>query len=624
MPKVKITSSPKLKVKVKAANGLQLLGEGDIKPLSNNMFDGGSSVFTGPSHADGGIPIKYGDQLAEVEGSEPFFRSADGSLQIFGKMKVPNSGGKTFKAVAKDIAGEEDKASKLLDKSVQLINTKDPFNKYEKYSFNSGVVMAKYAQSRQADLANKKEQLASLQNLMLSDKENTNRAKNGKTLKYANGGDLNDPPTKSLAQRHNNPGNIKYAKWLEKYGATKGEAAKDGGHFAVFPSLQAGQQAIMDLLDKPMYKNKTVKEAIKTWTGGGTYQNIPLEIKNQVVGKLDAFGKRRLLDTITMGEDSKRYNWEGVTSTPTGYNLPPVEVSAPRIKQPVSVPDVFGNPNDATPPEITPFINTPAISSTPNTTSSITPLGDIGIPNKRRLPSLADQNRLSFGQIAPELLTLATERRQFVPGQRYTPDLYTPYQVSFQDQLNQNQATFNDLVRRSGNNPTSLGALAAQKYNADSQVLANEFRTNQDISNQITNQNTSLLNQAQLTNLELQDRQMVRQTQADANTRANIRNAVSSISGKILQNRAENNTIRLYENMFNYRPDQDLQLEYVGPDPVFTGGTSAPINNQTSRAVYDKNGNLVRTTVTTPSQLKTSQDQYRVAEQQRKNRLRFF
>jgi len=617
-------NSNKMKVRIKSvpkgASGLSL-GNGSVSEIGSNYISP-TMEFNGPSHSNGGIDINYAGVPAEVEGGEPFFQDSNNNLQIFGKLKVPGSS-KTFKSVAKDIAKEETKNSKILDKSMDLVNSNDPYDKFQKYSFNSGLVMGQYAQSRQVDLNTKKEQLAALQNMVLIDKEATKQAKWGKKIEYAEGG-TTGPGKGSVAQRHNNPGNIKYAKWLEKFGATPGEAAKDGGNFAVFPSIEQGQAAMIDLLNKPTYKNKTVKDAIKTWTGGGSYQNIPMDIRNTKVSELNRTGFRKLLDTITFGEDSKKYNWENTQpETPlTGYNLPPVEVTARKNPNPnVSVPDPFGDPNDAVPPQITPFTNIPQTNTFTSSVRPVKPLGDLNIPDKKRLPSLADQNKLSFGQIAPELLTLATERRQFVPGQRYNPQLYTPYQVSFQDQLNQNQSTYSDVVSRVGNNASALGALAAQKYTADSQVMANEFRTNQEISNQITNQNTSLLNQAELTNLELQDRQFVRQTQADANTRANIRGAITSITNKSLQNNRDNNTIRLYENMFNYRPDEDLNLQYMGDDPVFMGGLPTAPQNQTNRVVYDKNGNVMRTTVITPSQLKTTQDLYKTEEQRKKNIL---
>lgn len=606
-------TNSKLKRLPKANNGL-LVENNQFKPLSPSFIELG-----GRPHSEGGTDISWQGNMVEAERGEPVTITNDGSAVVFGKLRLPGTN-QTFKSVAKEIANEEAKNGKLLNKSMDLINSNNPFNKYQKYSFNSGMVMGQYASNKQAEINAEKEQLAALQEHMLSMMDEESKAKWGKKINAATGADSGPGDgKKSLAQRHNNPGNIKYAKWLEKYGAVKGQAATDGGYFALFPNLQRGQAAMVELLNKPTYRNKTVSEAIKTWTGGSTYSKIPSDIKDMVVGRLDSTGKRKLLDTITVGEDSKKYNWEGIpTGNPLGYTLPTVEVTAPRLRQTIPGPD-------ETLPNPTPFRNVPS-SSVPQTgTQPVKPLGDLDIPNKKRLPSLADQNKLSFGQIAPELLLLATERRQFVPGQRYTPQLYTPYQVSFQDQLNQNQSTFSDVARRVDNNPTALGALAAQKYSADAEVMANEFRTNQQISNQITNQNTSLLNQAELTNLELQDRQFVRQTQAAANTRANVLGAVNSLSAKYQQNRAENNTIRLYENMFNYRPDENLQLQYMGDDPYFTGGTPGTgASNQSTRAVYDKNGNLMRTTVTTPSQLKTQQDQYQAERQRRRNIFNFF
>jgi hypothetical protein len=598
---------------------INVANNGYVTQIGDNSISP-TMLFNGPSHANGGINVAYGGQQVEVEGGEPYFKDSENNLQIFGKLKVPGLN-KTFKSVIKDIAKEETKTSKLLDKSMDLVNNNNPHNKYQKYAFNSGMVMGQYASNRQAELTATKEDLAELQDFMLSLMDDESKAKWGKKMKYAKGGEIGPGDGKSLAQRHNNPGNIKYAKWLEKYGAKKGQAAKDGGYFAEFPNVDQGQAAMIELLNKPLYRNKTVRNAIKTWTGGSTYSNIPEDIADLPVSSLSQSAFKKLLDTITVGEDSKKYNWEGVTTNDSdGYHLPEVEVKAPRIKQTIPAPD------EKLPLTLSPFVNVPQDTVPTGNTPPSKPLGNLDIPNRKRLPSLADQNKLSFGQIAPELLMLATERRQFVPGQRYTPQLYTPYQVSFQDQLNQNQATFSDVARRTGNNPSALGALAAQKYNADSQVISNEFRTNQEISNQITNQNTSLLNQAELTNLELQDRQFVRQTQANANTRSNVFGAINSISNKFSQNKAENNTMRLYENMFNFRPDEDLQLDYMGPDPYFTGGTppQGVADNQSTRTVYDRNGNVMRSTVNTPSRLRTAQDQYKAERQRRFNVFNLF
>lgn len=234
---------------------------------------------------------------------------------------------------------------------------------------------------------------------------------------------------------------------------------------------------------------------------------------------------------------------------------------------------------------------------------------DNGTPGTRTTPNYSRRrSSLPVGQMLPELLTLATERPEFVPGQTYQPDLYTPYQVTFQDRLNENNSTFRAMQIQNANNPALVSQLAGQKYEADSRVLADEFRTNQGIQNDITNKNIGLLNQAKLTNLQLADQQMVRQSQARSNTRENIRNAINSISAKANQARLEDQTLAVYENMFpHFTFDNTGKLKFQDVDrPVFTVNNQGNVgnvlaDNQRSRTKYDKQGNVKETTVTTPS-----------------------
>jgi len=222
-------------------------------------------------------------------------------------------------------------------------------------------------------------------------------------------------------------------------------------------------------------------------------------------------------------------------------------------------------------------------------------------------PTTRRRSSLPFSQILPEILTIATERPEFVPGQTYEPDLYTPYQVTFQDRLNENNSTFRAMQIQNSNNPALISQLAGQKYEADSRVLADEFRTNQAIQNDITNKNIGLLNQAKLTNLQLADQQMVRQSQARSNTRENIRNAINSISSKAAQARLEDQTLAVYENMFpHFTFDNNGKLKFQDVDrPVFTAngqeGGNVLNDKQRSRVKYDNKGNIKETTITTPS-----------------------
>jgi hypothetical protein len=158
-------------------------------------------------------------------------------------------------------------------------------------------------------------------------------------------------------------------------------------------------------------------------------------------------------------------------------------------------------------------------------------------------------DRLGIGQILPELYTLATNKKEFVPNQSFTPTLNQSYQVSFQDRLNQNNSTFRAIAQSARNNPAAASQLAAQKYAADNQVLGEQFRTNQSIQDQITNRNIDLINQAQLTNLNLNREATIAREQNAAATRATTREALKSIANKSEQMRQYNRGLSLYSQL---------------------------------------------------------------------------
>ena len=148
------------------------------------------------------------------------------------------------------------------------------------------------------------------------------------------------------------------------------------------------------------------------------------------------------------------------------------------------------------------------------------------------------------------MLAKAQNQLQPVQAQTYQPLLDTPFDVSFQDRLNQNQASFNALQRQLGTNPAALSALAAQKYSADSQVLADQFRTNQAMRAGVFSKNRETLNDAALKNLAIRDQQYTRQAEALSKTKATDLAIANSISDKIAKNRLENRQFAAMSNMF--------------------------------------------------------------------------
>ena len=174
------------------------------------------------------------------------------------------------------------------------------------------------------------------------------------------------------------------------------------------------------------------------------------------------------------------------------------------------------------------------------------------------------RDNVKLSDVLPEISQLF-DKADPVARQQLNPTLYTPYQVSFDDRIAENQGDFNAIEKTMSHNPAALGALAAQKYNVNNATRAEEFRTNQGISNDVNNRNVGAIDQAKEENLKLAEEQMVRQAQAKENTKANKFAAMNSISDKIAQNRRNNKTMQIEEGMYHYHLDKDGNAVYDGP-----------------------------------------------------------
>lgn len=547
---------------------------GGAKTISYNPYSGPTMQFEGPSHEEGGIGMSYGGKKVEVEGNETGFVNQDGDFNVMGNMKVPRTN-KKFKQVSKEIAKQENGAMSKARTGAQLMEEGDPNDQFDYLKFNSGRATTMGADQRLKKLAQAKEQLAGVQRTILDTADRmglepndlaagkyTPAARNGYQIKADDGTyvDPDEGPGKpSVAKRHNNPGNLKYAPWMQKYGAVPGNPATDGGKFAKFPDVKSGLNAMSGLLTGSTYKDLPVEDAIKRWTGGKTY-NIPLgDLRGKKVGDLDAAGLDRLKGVITQGEDSGYYDPGNQTVNYGG-----------------------GKSNVGLTPEITPIASgeskvafNPAGIPIPKGVTygqaqpDATPMGDVDM-SSNPIQSSARLNKLKPDQLLGEMFAAASNHVEPVPMQKYQPALYQPYQVSFQDRINDNQSTFTELAKKADYNPAALASLGAQKYSADNAVKAEEFRTNQGIAQDITNKNVGILNDAQLKNLQLADTQMVRQATARSKTKAQTQTILNSVSSKILQNDLENTRLKTYEPLFDYRYATDEDGKITGMD--YEGG----------------------------------------------------
>jgi hypothetical protein len=183
----------------------------------------------------------------------------------------------------------------------------------------------------------------------------------------------------------------------------------------------------------------------------------------------------------------------------------------------------------------------------------------------------SDQEPFDYSQVYPEMMSLATNTLEPVKAQLYNPLLEQPYDISLQDQMNANQSDFNAIQRQQGYNPEALATLAAQKYAANSKVLGEQFRLNQEEKAGVYGRNRGTLNQSQLQNLGILDQQYVRQETAKSRTKEQAIEAMKSITDKIAKNKLENRTLGIYENLYNYRYNKNGRAVNVNPPVRFNG-----------------------------------------------------
>lgn len=168
------------------------------------------------------------------------------------------------------------------------------------------------------------------------------------------------------------------------------------------------------------------------------------------------------------------------------------------------------------------------------------------------------------------------DQPEMVPTQQYNPNYLSGYQVSFDDRRQNAQSDFNAIQKTMKNNPAALAAISAQKNMQDVTTSADEFRTNQGITNDVWNKNQQIDNQRLMANAQFADTAMARNAQAKAVSDENHVNALKSISDnrRMLEN--HNNTLAMIEaaNHFGYDPYSN-QFQRIGDpkylDPAFAG-----------------------------------------------------
>lgn len=416
----------------------------------------------------------------------------------------------------------------------------------------------------------------------------------------------------TLAQRNNNPGNLKFN---NQVGAIQGDAG-----FAKFNSYEQGYQALLnDIKAKQTGKTKTklgpnssILDFMNVYSPSSNNNN-PKALSQTLakglgvdpstpIGGLDT---KKLADLIAINEDSAYANSVGNTpkndgtvtkATPISQAIPPTN---PNLNE-----YGFLNYPKGQDPGVAPLNNLGVSDIQPLQTSQ--PLGQpIQNPNQlvggqqfqNNQPKGPKKNVLTPLDYLGEISAIL-DRPDYVQGQQYNPTLMTPYRVSFEDQIAQGTASYNALAQNLTNNPEALATLQGQKYQQDQNILGNQFRANQGVQNQVLNQNNQILNQAQMTNIDLRQQQADRQTQAQAITDSNRQNALASISNKYSQNKLFNNErqaefdsqqrqANLYGNLYqNYKFDDQGNVIFQDNGGYNFNMNGSPMNNQAAYYQY--------------------------------------
>ncbi len=513
---------------------------GYAEPISQNPYLPGSGetvMFRGKSHeeSDGnghtGIGVKYGggghdsytdyaeygtEQAGadvEVERGEPATElpdaeTGDVSMVVYGNMPIPSYGaaelgdlkvkGKKFKAYANDLSKMEAKQNKIVEKGTKLVDGVDSDSPFDLLKLNSGQAMIDGANMKLKGLAIQKQRLAGIQNSILDTAEEM--------------GVESDALAKGQIKPIKDSGMAKFGgKFTQAQSGVDKKPLSPilpmSTYYRIDPTTDLKLQKILELKKSIEQKNTTSAEK-KPVTKPKSPAKAPERVPGKPITSIDIPKKDLKKQLETSAKNIKAEVPEYVK------NLKP-------IGEEVAKEDRFGL-DDAL-RQLQPYL----------------------------IPS--NQEAFDYGQITPELAALAMNQLEPVQAQTFQPLLEQPYSVSFQDQLNANQADFNALQRQLGYNPAAASALAAQKYAANSAVLGQQFRANQEMQMGAFNRNRGVLNDAALKNLAILDQQYQRQSQARSNTKAQAQAALTSIADKIAKNKLENRTLGVYENMYNYR-----------------------------------------------------------------------
>jgi hypothetical protein len=488
-------------------------GRFETMSYNPNLPGGEIGMFRGASHDNGGIQTKYGENEVEVEGGEPAVKLQDGgstdNLVVFGNMKIngdiadligdPKAEGMKFKTYVADIAKNDAKQLKTIQKGLDLVEEYNKNNVFDKLSMNSGIAKIMGGTAYQKINADKIKEAGIVQDAI----HQTAKELGVKNDKLAEGKLEKETDPSMVAQDGTSLKSFLKTPYTERK-----KLAKELGYADYAGKDAAQQEKLYDL-----FKSKS-----KTY--------VPPTPVNLI--------------------DNAPNNYAWTNPQP----LPQVSADSDSTFYPPSIEDM---PGDSSTKKGSKFLG--ALKKTGQFLErGIEKYGPTALSNLE--PWLRPTNaneELSPDQLYPEYYAMATNQLEPVQAQTFQPMLDTPYDISLNDQLAAVDSQSRLLMRQVGNNPGVLANIAGQTLQAKNQILGEQTRINQANKMQVYDKNRALLNDSQLKNLQILDQQYVRQAQAKSNTKTQTLEALKSIATETAQNRLENKTLGIYENLYKYR-----------------------------------------------------------------------
>jgi hypothetical protein len=577
---------------------------GHAETMSHNPYlpgTGETVMFRGKSHeeSDGrghtGIGVKYGegghdsytdyaeygsenvDADVEVERGEPATEMIDGqtgekNMVVFGNLKIPNqfldqigdpkAKGKKFKHYIAGVSKDEARQNKIIDKTSKQLDELDVYTPFDKLKLEGLNATNMGANMKLQKFAEIKKNASAVQDAI------------NETAKE-HGVDAD-----ALAK-----GKVKIDKQAQKEMAKYGKEILKGQTGLKYKVRGAGSIDYNDIGaagNDELWGNKTNYE--KNWKPKVDEALSDPKRADAIIQSLESYTGQDAKDVVAAIKKQKtragkiaKIQELGIDEKVGPYhnllNQTIDKTAAPKHKMTVipSIPEDYPD------------------TTSPTTTLAVQPLKQD--PWMTALNQLAPYLRPSDVDynvdLYPEMMAAGMNQVEPVFAQGYQPQLLTPYDISYQDQLNEITAQARAAERMAGQNPAAAATLLATASGEKNKVLGEQFRQNQAQRMGVYNQNIATLNDAQLKNLGIYADQAAKQSQARSNTKAQAMEIEKSMSDKIAKNKLENKTLQTYENLYNYRFGKDGRAQNYNPLAQFDISADGKVSAQAAPEGYE-------------------------------------